>query len=227
MIHQGLASAIDHTILKPTATAAMIETLCAEALEYSFASVCVNPCYVNLSARLLRKSGVKVCTVIGFPLGASTTESKVFEAENALANGATELDMVISIGRLIAGEDDLVRADIAAVVRAAHTQHAIVKVIIETCLLRKEEKIRGCHIVTDAGADFIKTSTGFSTGGATVEDIILLREHVGKNVKVKASGGVRDQAFALALMNVGADRIGTSSGVSMITEGNNISIKVT
>ncbi len=216
-----LAATIDHTILKPNATAAMIETLCAEAMEYSFASVCVNPCYVALSARLLRGSTVKVCTVIGFPLGASTTESKVFEAENALRHGATELDMVLAIGHLISGDDDAVREDIASVVRVAHAQNAIVKVIIETCLLTDEQKIRACALVTEAGADFIKTSTGFSTGGASVADIELLRKHVGPNVRVKASGGARDVAFALALLAAGADRIGTSSGVSMMMEMGN------
>ncbi|MBK9247247.1 MAG: deoxyribose-phosphate aldolase [Ignavibacteria bacterium] len=213
-----LASSIDHTLLKPNATAVMIETLCAEAMVYSFASVCVNPCYVALSSRLLRTSNVKVCTVIGFPLGASTTESKVFEAENALAHGASELDMVIAIGHLISGDDDAVRKDIASVVRVAHAQNAIVKVIIETCLLTDEQKIRACALVTEAGADFIKTSTGFSTGGATLEDIELLRKHVGKNVRVKASGGIRDIAFAESLLLAGAERIGTSSGVSMIKE---------
>ncbi len=213
-----LAATIDHTILKPNATAAMIETLCAEAMKYSFASVCVNPCYVALSARLLLGSTVKVCTVIGFPLGASTTESKVFEAENALRLGATELDMVLAIGHLISGDDNAVREDIAAVVRVAHAQNAIVKVIIETCLLTDEQKIRACALVTEAGADFIKTSTGFSSGGASVADIELLRKHVGPNVRVKASGGVRDVAFALALLAAGADRIGTSSGVSMMME---------
>jgi deoxyribose-phosphate aldolase len=215
-----LARAIDHTILKPDATASMIETLCEEAIRYGFASVCVNPCFVEYVASALRDSSVKVCTVIGFPLGASASRIKALEASNAIMGGATELDVVLSIGSLVAGDYRAVLDDIVTVISVAAARKVTSKVIIETCLLNYEQKIAACGIVTEAGADFIKTSTGFSTGGATLEDIKLLRANVGKRLKVKASGGIRDASFALALMEAGAERIGTSSGVKMIDELN-------
>lgn len=206
---------IDHTLLKADATKAEIEKLVGEAIEYSFASVCVNPTWVKTAADLLAEAPeVKVCTVIGFPLGASTTETKAFETKNAIDNGATEVDMVINIAALKDNQDDLVEKDILAVVEAAKGK-ALTKVIIEACLLTNEEKIRACELSVKAGADFVKTSTGFSTGGATVEDIRLMRKTVGPDIGVKASGGVRSREDALALVEAGATRIGASSGVSI------------
>lgn len=184
------ASMIDHTLLKAEATKEQIEKLCAEAKEFGFASVCVNPTWVKYCSELLQDSNVLVCTVIGFPLGANTTAVKVFEAKDAIANGAQEVDMVINIGALKDQNFELVQADIAAVVEAAKGS-AIVKVIIETCLLTEEEKVKACELSVAAGADFVKTSTGFSTGGATAEDIALMRKTVGPELGVKASGGVR------------------------------------
>lgn len=185
-----LAKMIDHTMLKPDATKASIEKLCKEALDYNFASVCVNPSRVAECYSMLKDSDVKVCTVIGFPLGATTTASKVFETEDAIKNGATEVDMVINIGKLKDKDYDFVKKDIQAVVDAAKGK-ALSKVIIETCLLTDEEKVMACKLAKEAGADFVKTSTGFSTGGATGEDIKLMRETVGEDMGVKASGGVR------------------------------------
>ncbi|MGZ4162070.1 MAG: deoxyribose-phosphate aldolase [Neobacillus sp.] len=206
---------IDHTLLKADATKAEIEKLVGEAIEYSFASVCVNPTWVKTAADLLAEAPeVKVCTVIGFPLGASTPETKAFETKNAIDNGATEVDMVINIAALKDNQDDLVEKDIRAVVEAAKGK-ALTKVIIEACLLTNEEKIRACELSVKAGADFVKTSTGFSTGGATVEDIRLMRKTVGPDIGVKASGGVRSREDALALVEAGATRIGASSGVSI------------
>jgi deoxyribose-phosphate aldolase len=206
---------IDHTLLKADATKAEIEKLVGEAIEYSFASVCVNPTWVKTAADLLAEAPeVKVCTVIGFPLGASTPETKAFETKNAIDNGATEVDMVINIAALKDNQDDLVEKDILAVVEAAKGK-ALTKVIIETCLLTNEEKIRACELSVKAGADFVKTSTGFSTGGATVEDIRLMRKTVGPEIGVKASGGVRSREDALAMVEAGATRIGASSGVSI------------
>lgn len=213
-----IAALIDHTLLKPEATPAQIEALCAEAARYRFASVCVNPAFVPLCAGLLRSSPVAVCTVIGFPLGATTTKTKVFEATQAAGNGARELDMVIAIGRLKAGEYREVAEDIHAVVAAGHAAGALVKVIVETALLSDEEKALACLLAARAGADFVKTSTGFSGGGATAADIALMRRAVGPGLGVKASGGVRTLADARAMVAAGADRIGASAGVAIVRE---------
>jgi len=212
---QNIVSMIDHTLLKADATKEQIVKLVEEAKEYSFASVCINPTWVKTAAELLANTPeVKVCTVIGFPLGAATSETKAFETNNAIENGATEVDMVINIAALKDRQDDLVEKDIRAVVEATEGK-AITKVIIETCLLTNEEKIRACELSVKAGADFVKTSTGFSTGGATVEDIRLMRKTVGPNIGVKASGGVRCREDALAMVEAGASRIGASSGVAI------------
>ncbi|MDT2046500.1 deoxyribose-phosphate aldolase [Bacillus sp. 1780r2a1] len=206
---------IDHTLLKANATEEQITVLAQEAKEYSFASVCVNPTWVKKAAELLRDAqAVKVCTVIGFPLGANTPEVKAFETTNAIENGADEVDMVINIGALKDKNYELVERDIKAVVDAAKGK-ALVKVIIETCLLTDEEKVKACELSVKAGADFVKTSTGFSTGGATVEDIALMRKTVGPDLGVKASGGVRGLEDAKAMIEAGATRIGASSGVSI------------
>ncbi|MBN2498892.1 MAG: deoxyribose-phosphate aldolase [Deltaproteobacteria bacterium] len=210
----GIAGLIDHTLLKPDATEADIRRLCAEAREHSFASVCVNPAWVALSAQLLAGSPVKVCTVIGFPLGATTPTAKAIETRDAIANGATEIDMVINVGALKSGDDELVKRDIEAVVQAARGQ-ALVKVILETALLSREEKVKACLLAKMAGADFVKTSTGFSSGGATVEDIALMRETVGPDMGVKASGGIRDRQTADAMVAAGATRIGASASVAI------------
>lgn len=214
----GIASKIDHTILKANATIDQVKKLCEEAKQYMFASVCVNPSYVSLASELLKQSEVAVCTVIGFPLGATTTGIKVAETMEAIENGATEVDMVINIGALKSGKMDIVKEDIESVVAAARGK-ARVKVIIETCLLTDEEKIKACSIAKEAGADFVKTSTGFSTGGATIEDVRLMREVVGKEMGVKASGGIRDYETAIAMINAGADRLGTSSSIAIVTKG--------
>lgn len=213
-----LAAMIDHTLLKPEATRSEIEKLCAEAKTYSFCSVCVNPGNVRLAAKLLQGSGVKVCTVIGFPLGASTPAIKAMETRDAIANGATEVDMVINVGALKSGDYDLCARDIRAVVDAAEGQ-ALVKVILETCLLTDEEKRKACLMAKNAGAHFVKTSTGFNKGGATVEDVALMRQTVGPGMGVKASGGVRDRAAAERMVAAGANRLGTSSGVAIVTGG--------
>lgn len=213
-----IAALIDHTLLKPEATPAQIEALCHEAARYRFASVCVNPTFVPLCARLLRDTPVAVCTVIGFPLGATTTKAKVFEATQAAANGARELDMVLAVGRLKAGDYGEVAADISAVVRAGHSAGALVKVIIETSLLTDEEKVAACLLAARAGADFVKTSTGFSGGGATTADVALMRRVVGPELGVKASGGVRTLADAQAMVAAGASRIGASAGVAIVRE---------
>lgn len=212
----SLAGMIDHTLLKPDATSDKIAQLCFEARKYHFASVCVNPTHVKLCADLLRGSDVKVCTVIGFPLGATATEVKAFETRNALDNGATEIDMVINIGALKAGELDLVAKDIRGVVETGHAADALVKVIIETALLTDEEKVTACLLAKEAGADYVKTSTGFSGGGATVHDIELMRKTVGPTLGVKASGGVHSREEAEALVAAGATRIGASAGVKII-----------
>lgn len=214
-----IAKYIDHTLLKPEATKEQIEKLCADAKQYNFASVCVNPTWVKLASELLQATDVKVCTVIGFPLGATTSETKAFEAVNAVTNGAEEVDMVINIGALKSGNTELVQKDIEAVVNAVK-EKAIVKVIIETSLLTDDEKVTACELSVKAGAHFVKTSTGFSTGGATVEDIKLMRETVGPNVGVKASGGVRTAEDAKAMVEAGASRIGASSGIAIV-EGYN------
>lgn len=210
-----IAKMIDHTLLKADATEEQMITLCEEARQYSFASVCVNPTWVKFCSEQLQSSDVKVCTVIGFPLGATTTETKVFETKNAIDNGAEEVDMVINIGALKNKENDLVEKDIHEVVTAAKGK-ALTKVIIETCLLTEEEKIRACELAVKAGADFVKTSTGFSTGGATVDDIQLMRKTVGPHIGVKASGGVRSVEDAKQMIDAGATRIGASSGVAIV-----------
>ncbi len=212
-----LASMIDHTILKPEAGKEQVETICREAREYGFASVCVNSSYVPLCAELLRDTEVKVCTVIGFPLGAMSTAAKAAEARQAILDGAEELDMVIHIGMLKDGNNEYVEQDIHSVVEEARGK-AAVKVIIETCLLSEEEKVRACMLAKKAGADYVKTSTGFSTGGATAEDIALMKNTVGKDMKVKASGGIRTREKAEEMRKAGADRIGTSSGIRIVEE---------
>ncbi|MCY8233545.1 deoxyribose-phosphate aldolase [Priestia endophytica] len=209
-----IAKMIDHTLLKADAKKEEIEKLCEEAKEHHFASVCVNPTWVSLSSSLLEGTDVKVCTVIGFPLGANTPEVKAFEAQNAISNGAIEVDMVINIGALKDGNDQEVKRDIQAVVEAS--KGVLVKVIIETCLLTEDEKIRACKLAVEAGADYVKTSTGFSTGGATVEDVALMRKTVGPDVGVKASGGVRNAEGAKAVIEAGATRIGASSGIAIV-----------
>lgn len=213
----SIAKLIDHTVLKPQTTRKQVETLCREAAHYGFASVCVNPCWVSLCAELLRDSGVAVCTVIGFPLGANTSAVKAFEAAEAIRQGAAEVDMVLNISALKDGDYELVREDIGAVVAAAEGK-ALVKVILETCLLTEEEKRVACRLCKEMGADFVKTSTGFSTGGATVEDIALMRAAVGEELGVKASGGIRNYAVAKAMVEAGASRIGASAGVQIVEE---------
>lgn len=215
-VEQSLAGLIDHTLLKPDASVEKITQLCAEAREYSFASVCINPTNVSLCASLLEGSKVKVCTVIGFPLGANTTAVKVFEAETAIRDGAAEVDMVINIGALKSGNTQLMTQDIRAVVAAAHGAGAIVKVIIETALLSDDEKVKACLAAKEAGADFVKTSTGFSGGGANVHDIELMRRTVGPVMGVKASGGIHSLEEARALVAAGATRIGASAGVAIV-----------
>ncbi|TKH03856.1 deoxyribose-phosphate aldolase [Peribacillus simplex] len=212
---QNVAGLIDHTLLKADATKEQIKVLCEEAREYNFASVCVNPTWVKYASELLEGSEVKVCTVIGFPLGATTPETKAFETKDAISNGAHEVDMVINIGALKDKDDELVERDIRAVV-AASTGKALSKVIIETSLLTDEEKVRACELAVKAGADYVKTSTGFSTGGATVEDITLMRKTVGPDIGVKASGGVRNTGDAQKVIEAGATRIGASAGVSIV-----------
>ena len=212
---KDIAQRIDHTLLKPMATKQQILELCAEANEYKFKSICVNPCYVEEAVAALRGTGVDVCTVIGFPLGAATTYIKCLEAAQAVENGATEVDMVIHIGAAKAGDWDNVEKDIAAVVQTVKGK-ALVKVIIETCLLTEEERERACLATVVAGADFVKTSTGFSTGGATVEDVRLMRRCVGDKIFIKASGGIKGYESAKAMLEAGADRLGTSAGVAIV-----------
>jgi deoxyribose-phosphate aldolase len=211
----NLAQMIDHTLLKPEATLEDIKKLCEEAKTHEFFSVCVNPYWVKTAAELLKGSSVKVCTVIGFPLGASATPVKAFETKHAIEEGAEEVDMVINIGELKAGNLDAVQGDIAAVVNAASGQ-ALVKVILETCLLTDEEIVNASQCAKHAGAEYVKTSTGFSTGGATVEAVRLMRQTVGPEMGVKASGGVRDTAGANAMVEAGATRIGASAGIKII-----------
>ncbi len=212
----SLAGMIDHTLLKPEATPDMVAQLCFEARKYGFASVCINPTWVELSAQLLKGSPVKVCTVIGFPLGATAPEVKAFEARHALDQGATEIDMVINIGALKARDLEMVAKDIYGVVTAGHERGALVKVILETVLLTDEEKTIACLIAKEAGADFVKTSTGFASGGATVHDVELMRRVVGPGMGVKASGGVRTYEDAENMIKAGATRIGASAGVKIL-----------
>ena len=207
---------IDHTVLKPETQEEAVIKLCKEALEFNFASVCVNPTFVELCAGLLKGSEVKVCTVIGFPLGANTKEVKGFEALDAVNKGAEEIDMVINIGALKDKKYDYVYEEIKYIKECCKGR--LLKVIIETCLLTDEEKVKACELSVKAGADFVKTSTGFSTGGATIEDVKLMRETVGSNCFVKASGGIRDTKAFLAMIDAGADRIGASAGIKIIQE---------
>lgn len=213
---ENMAAYIDHTLLKPEAKREDIIKLCREALQNNFYSVCINPSYVQTAVSELKGSAVKVCAVIGFPLGATTTETKVFEAAEAIASGAEEVDMVIHVGALKGGEEDYVRVDIAAVVKAARGK--IVKVIIESGLLTDSEKVLACSLAKEAGAGFVKTSTGFGPGGATVGDIRLMRETVGPDLGVKASGGVRTLEAARLMIEAGATRIGTSSGITIVQQ---------
>jgi deoxyribose-phosphate aldolase len=217
MDKKTLASYIDHTILKADAQVKDIEKICKEAAEFEFASVCVNAANTKLVAELLKGTIVKVCTVVGFPLGATLPQVKAFEAEEAIKNGAGEVDMVINVGALKSGQLDIVENDIKAVATACKNK-ALLKVIIETCLLTDEEKITACELAKKAGADFVKTSTGFSTGGATVEDIKLMRKTVGPTMGVKASGGVRDLETSLKMIEAGATRIGASASVNIVND---------
>lgn len=214
---KNLARMIDHTLLKPEATTDEVKKLCEEAREYEFASVCVNPSFVPLCKELLKGTKVKVCTVIGFPLGATTTETKRFEAEQALQSGAQEIDMVLNVGRLKQGDNEYVFNDVNQIVLAAKKYNAVCKVILETALLTDEEKVRACLICKNAKADFVKTSTGFSKGGATVGDVALMRYVVGTAIGVKASGGIRTLEDAEAMIQSGADRIGASASVKIVT----------
>jgi deoxyribose-phosphate aldolase len=214
---EALASMIDHTLLKPDARPDQIDRLCAEAVEHGFATVCVNGAWVPRAAERVRGSDVRVDAVAGFPLGAGTAAAKAFEADDAVRGGATEIDMVINVGALTAGLDDVVSRDIDAVV-AAVGDAGIVKVILETCLLDDEQKVRACGLARDAGAAFVKTSTGFASGGATLEDVALMRRTVGDALGVKASGGIRTREQALAMVRAGANRLGTSSGVQIVAE---------
>lgn len=213
----NLAKYIDHTALKADTTKADILKLTDEAKKFGFASVCVNPCWVTLAAGQLKGSDVKVCTVIGFPLGAGTPETKAFETRDAIEKGAEEVDMVINVGALKGGDTDALEKDIRAVVQAAEGR-ALVKVIIEACLLTDEEKVLACRLTVHAGADYVKTSTGFSTGGATPEDVALMRETVGEGIGVKAAGGIHSKTEAEAMIAAGATRIGASSGVKIVSE---------
>lgn len=217
-VANDLAAMIDHTLLKPDATEEQIRQLCAEARQHSFASVCVNPTWVPLCADLLRGATPVVCTVIGFPLGATLPEVKIYETERVLSEGACEVDMVINIGALKSRRHSQVLRDIAGVVRAAHARGAIVKVIIETALLTDEEKVEACALSQAAGADFVKTSTGFASGGATVADIALMRRVIGSEIGVKASGGIRSADDATAMIQAGATRIGASAGVKILQQ---------
>ena len=217
-----LAKMIDHTILKANATQSDIEKLCDEAKKYNFASVCVNPYWVSLASDLLKNSTVKVCTVIGFPLGATSSESKASETEIAILQGADEVDMVINVGAMKNNKTDIVENDILSVVNSARktgktqNKNIIVKVILETCYLTKDEIKNACICAKNAGADFVKTSTGFGTGGATTEDVALMKQTVGETMQVKASGGIRDYETAIKMIEAGATRLGTSSGISIV-----------
>jgi deoxyribose-phosphate aldolase len=216
MKRRELAQYLDHTQLKPEARPDQIRALCEEARDHQMASVCVNPVYVPLASKLLADTDVDVCTVIGFPLGATSTAAKVCEAEVALAEGATELDMVMAIGLLKAGDRDAVRGDVGAVAAVAHAHGGLLKVIIETALLTDEEKVTACTLAKEAGADFVKTSTGFAASGAKVEDVALMRETVGPAMGVKAAGGIHTYAEAMAMIEAGATRIGASRSLTIL-----------
>ncbi len=212
-----LAGMIDHTLLKPEAALSEIKQLCEEAKQHNFASVCVNPSYVSTCFDLLKSSNVKVCTVIGFPLGATTTQSKFYEAEEAIKNGAEELDMVINIGRLRDKDYDYVYNDLKTIADISKKYLCTSKVILETCLLTDDEKVAACLIAKEAGLDFVKTSTGFSKAGATVRDVALMKFVVGDKHRVKAAGGIRSYDDAAAMINAGADRLGASAGIKIIS----------
>ncbi|MGC2872230.1 deoxyribose-phosphate aldolase [Ihubacter sp. rT4E-8] len=209
---------IDHTLLRPDASEADIANLCAEAISYQFSAVCVNSCYVSLAARLLSGTNISIASVIGFPLGAMSTASKAFEAEDACINGASEIDMVLNIGKLKDGDEAYVEADVRAVVKAAEKYGGSVKVILETCLLNDDEIIRACQLAEAAGAHFVKTSTGFSTGGAEARHVALMRSCVGNRLGVKASGGIRNLETVKTMIKAGANRIGASAGVTIMKE---------
>ncbi len=211
----NIARVIDHTLLRPEARASEIERVCREGLEYGFASVCVGPAWVKLAASILEKSAVRTCTIVGFPLGTSTTRTKVFEAEDAITNGAEELDAVINVGALKSGELAFVENEIREISKAG----GLLKIIIETGLLSREEKVQACIVAREAGAHFVKTSTGFGPGGARAEDVSLMRETVGEEMGVKASGGIRSLKSAMEMLQAGATRIGTSTGVKIVKEG--------
>lgn len=213
-----IAGLIDHTILKPETTPLQARRLAEEALRFGFASACVNPWHVPLVAEIVRGSAVKVCTVAGFPLGATTSDAKVFEAQEAIQHGAQEIDMVMNVGALKSGDNGLAEEDIRRVAEACHGGRAICKVILENCLLTDEEKVRACKMAMRAGADFVKTSTGFACGGATVEDVTLMRATVGPKMGVKASGGIRTLDEVKKMVAAGATRIGTSSGLKIIEQ---------
>jgi deoxyribose-phosphate aldolase len=217
-VGREIASWIDHTLLKPEATAAQIKVLCQEAMEHHFASICINPVYVPLACGLLRDAKEKICTVVGFPLGALLPEFKVYETLACINAGAAEIDMVINIGALKSETYGLVMNEIQAVVATAHNQGSLVKVILETVLLTRREKIIASLIAQAAGADFVKTSTGFGTGGATIEDVELMRRVVGAEMGVKAAGGIRSYADAVAMIKAGANRLGASAGVKIVQE---------
>ena len=214
-MNMAFEAMIDHTLLKPDATKNQVKRLCEEAIEYGFHSVCVNSSFVYYCTQLLRGTDVKVCTVVGFPLGAMSTAGKVAETTAAIEDGADEIDMVIHVGMIKSGDWDYVRQDIASVVEASGN-NALVKVILETCLLTEEEKVHACRVCKEAGADYVKTSTGFSTGGATVEDVHLMRQTVQDTMGVKASGGIRTAEDARRMEEAGADRLGTSAGISIV-----------
>lgn len=218
---RDMSKMIDHTLLNPIAKIEDIKNLCQEAFDYEFASVCVNPIFVPLAAKLLANTSVKVTTVIGFPLGANISEVKAYETRNAVKNGAQEIDMVMNLGAFKSGAFDLVQVDIKSVVDATKTagitSDIIVKVILETCYLNEEEIVQACMLAKNAGADFVKTSTGFGSGGATVENVSLMRKTVGRDIGVKASGGIKNYYEALDMLDAGANRIGTSSGVTIVT----------
>ena len=214
-MNMAFEAMIDHTLLKPDATKNQVKRLCEEAIEYGFHSVCVNSSFVYYCTQLLRGTDVKVCTVVGFPLGAMSTAGKVAETTAAIEDGADEIDLVIHVGMIKSGDWDYVRQDIASVVEASGN-NALVKVILETCLLTEEEKVHACRVCQEAGADYVKTSTGFSTGGATVEDVHLMRQTVQDTMGVKASGGIRTAEDARRMEEAGADRLGTSAGISIV-----------
>lgn len=216
MLKKPLNKYFDHTLLKPEATKEQIDKLCQEAKEYDFFSVCVNSCYVDRCVKNLEGTDVKVAAVVGFPLGAGTTASKVFETEEAMKDGAKEVDMVLNVGVFKSGDYDFIRDDIAAVCEAAKKYDGIVKVILETCLLSNDEIVEACKLSEEAGAQFVKTSTGFNTGGATTEHISLMRETVGDRLEVKASGAIRDYDTCMAMIKAGADRIGASASVQIM-----------